>query len=264
MARERLLKWFLLLGTGVVLFSPAIGRAAGLGGGGVQATAIVNGRLVHVGPGSVVGVGERHGGLCSLGHPIQVMGRVPDDSGPAAAEIRIHVNQDCQFIVQSVRMLKNPPTSPSEAKDRSTQATIRDRRGRSSLRLDPDSPVNHYGWAKERVEEYVNIVVTYTYTEMKYTRNGGSVYNGNSGSCAFWQDGGGWTVTFEGCIISGQGPSQVYVWGQYHFSSSIPPRPSYSLYAKFGANPGPYFTGLVKNGNVPMGWDAIYSGGIYY
>jgi len=130
--------------------------------------------------------------------------------------------------------------------------------------IEPTAVVNHYGWAKHRVEEYVNIPVTYTYVEMYYTRDGTRVYNGHGAICKHWNDGGGWTDTLEACNYSGSGPSSVYVYGRYHFSSWIPPQPSYSLSARFTADPGPRYTCSVSNGSMPLGWGHICSGGIYY
>jgi hypothetical protein len=262
----RRLRWSVtagFLGVLVILFSPPVVADVNPP---YSVTAVLGGEEVAVGTGSVIGKGRPVGDdSCLFAKRSEVSFEVPDDQGPFALEIRLHVNDECDLIIQSIEPMANPPTAPPpaegsvEEEPRGPDGAATDGSGITTL-----AAVRHYGWARHRVEEYVNIWVTYTYVEMKYTRDGGRVYGGSAGLCRWWNDGAGWTVTGRGCTWNPSGPSSVWIRGGYHFSSWIPPQPEYTLYARFIADPGPRRTCSLSEGVVPLGWDAICTGGIYW
>jgi len=231
-----------------------------------QVTATVGGRVVALSPGMVIATGTRTGDVCRFPSAIEVSATVPDDQGLAAVEIRTHVNELCQMVVESAGPIENPPTQPPPEIGASEElgANVWPPEDGTAAPIEPLAVVNHYGWTKHRVEEYVNIPVTYIYVEMKYKRDGNRVYGGSGALCRMWNDGAGWTQTMQACNTSGSGPSSVYVYGRAKFSSWIPPQPSYALSARFTADPGPRHTCSVSQGTIPLGWDAICSGGLYY
>ena len=256
---------FLVAGTAAVLIGPA-GAALSLGSEpGYRATAVVGGREITAVPGTVIATGVPTGTGCRFDVPVEISGQAPDNGGAAAMEIRTHVNDTCPFVVVSVTPLTNPPQPPPAPASPDLPTTaVGAATTASGVRPAATTVVNHYGWAKHRVEEYVNIPVTYTYVEMKYKRDGSKVYGGSGGYCQPWNDGMGWTVTLEACNWDPNGPTAVFIYGRYHFSSWIPPQPSYSLSARFTADPGARFTCAVYSGTIPLGWGHICSGGLYY
>jgi hypothetical protein len=258
----RRVKWALsLLGAGalIALSAPMVSALTeGELPPGYDATVVLNGHEVPATPGTVIAVGQAGSAGCEFRtFRAEVSGRVPDDMGPAAMAIRIEVDELCQMVVSSVEVIT--PPAPPPATDSGAIAV-----GTAAITEAATTAVNHYGWAKGWVEEYVNIPVTRTNVEMKYKRDGGRVFGGSAGSCWPWNDGGGWTVRFESCNWNPSGPNQVWIKGQYHFSSWIPPQPSYSLSAKFRADPGPGYSCSLTNGSRPWGWGFECDGGVYY
>jgi hypothetical protein len=247
----------------LVLFGPAATAIAQQGlPPGYRATVTINGHVVPATPGTVIAVGSTNATGCNFATDAEVSGRVPDGIGAAALEIRLSVTDSCRMVVSSATVL-DAPTAPDDAAggDLPVEASSPPQRQTASGTL---AVVNHFGWAKNRVEEYVNIPVTYTYVEMKYKRDGGRVYGGSAGLCRPWNDGGGWSVSFEACNWNPNGPNSVFIYGRYHFSSWIPPLPKYDLSARFTADLAPRYTCNVTDGNIPWGWGQICSGGIYY
>jgi hypothetical protein len=248
----------------VMAFVPGASSAALADRSSGAVTAVIDGQEVAVGVGSVISDGQPEGDRCVL-PASEIRFTVPDNRGAFALEIRSGVNDRCDLVIESIKPLKNPPTSPPASESSVAEeptATLSPQTAEQDVTA--LAGVRHYGWARHRVEEYINIWVTYTYVEMKYTRDGSRVYGGTNGLCRYWQDGGGWTVTKKGCTWNPNGPSSVWIRGGYHFSSWIPPQPEYTLWARFIADPGPRRTCSLTDGVVPWGWDAICTGGVYW
>jgi hypothetical protein len=103
--------------------------------------------------------------------------------------------------------------------------------------------------------------------EMKYIRNGGSVYGGSAPAYYDWDDGlPGWGHSNQAYTWGPDGPSQVFIYRRTKFWNPGPPQPSYALSARFKADPAPNYGGTcsVSQGNIPAGWDQFCEGGIYY
>jgi hypothetical protein len=238
-------------------------------GGGVpyEVSAMIGDREVPVGVGSVIGAGQRVGDQCFI-PASEIRFTFPDNRGAYALEIRSGVNDNCDLVIESIKQLKNPPTSPPASDGGVAEEPTEEPTGVIAQTAEQEvteaTGVRHFGWARHRVEEYFNITVTYTYVEMKYTRDGGHVWAGTSPLCRWWNDGIGWSVTSKGCTWDYNGPSAVWIKAGYHFSNAIPPRPAYTLWARFIADPGPRRTCSLTNGEVPLGWDSICTGGIYW
>ena len=175
----RRVKWALsLLGAGVLIALSAPMVSALTEGElppGYEATVVLNGHEVPATPGTVIAVGRAGSAGCEFRTlRAEVSGRVPDDMGPAAMAIRIEVDESCHMVVSSVEVI-TPPAPPPPATDSGAIAV-----GTAAITEAATTAVNHYGWAKGWVEEYVNIPVTRTNVEMKYKRDGGRVFGGSA------------------------------------------------------------------------------------
>jgi hypothetical protein len=261
----RRLKWFALSVVAATLFASQLPSASAASAPPYSVTAKLGGKEVKVVVGSVISKGQPQGDSCLLTQPSELSVTFPDSGGAFALEIQSGVNDNCDLVIESIKPFKDPPTAPPPSEGSVSEEPTT---ALSPQVVEQDvtalAGVRHFGWAKHRVEEYIAIPVTRTYVEMKYTRDGTHVWAGTVGKCSWWNDGLGWEVTSKGCTWNPSGPTSVWIRGGYFFSSWIPPQPSYTLWARFIADPGPRHTCSLTDGVVPAAWRAYCTGGIYW
>jgi hypothetical protein len=198
--------------------------------------------------GSVVAQGTLTPGFdaCSFSTPSVIGGSIPDDVGPIALSITTHMDSSCTVRITSILVSPNPPTEPS---------------GSGAA---PASEVYHRGWAFHTVFEYVNITVTEERVKMTYTRNGSQVYDGRDRFGQDYTDILPWHTDLEAYNWDPDGPTAVFNYRRTHYSSLLPPKPGYTISARFTADPGARFTCGWYQGTLPLGWDRTCSGGLYW
>jgi hypothetical protein len=259
------------------------------------AFAIVNGTKTSIAPGQVVAQGVILGGgqgilpetvLCSLPTEVQIGTNLPE--GAISGDIVTSFNATCQLVVESVSIdassagpeslgvgradptSRHGPVSASPATvepppdgELNTDPPELENLGQGRVE-EGTSAVAHRGWAKAIVQEQFGVTSTEVYVDMRYTRNGGRVYNGRNPLYRdYTSDWPCWHVNPRSYSWWPDGPSNVYIHRRTHFDNCSAPHPDYTTGAKFVANPGPdHICGIT--GNLPTFWDFRCRGGTYW
>ena len=228
----------------------------------------MNGSWVPVSIGSVIGTGFLNSstGVCTFKAPVEVSLAVGTDLGPSAMGVDLDVDASCRVVVGSIYLETPAPTSgPTDGSDTSVVPSLAKSPQSTAGDLAPTSAVNHKGWTRANMLEYVDITVNKVYVAMNYTRNGGSVYNGSNPVGTDWVDDTAiWQWQVKNYAWWPDGPSNVYILRSTYFHSSVPPRPTYTFHAKFVADPDPHHRCGLDSGAIPAGWELRCEGGLYY
>jgi hypothetical protein len=220
-----------------------------------QAQAKIGGQWVPVTVGTVVAQGVLADESCTFVPPLALQ-------GAAGIQVGLHVDGNCVASIDVVRAVPGPSSPPAGVQtDPLPSLQSPDSGSQESYSL--ATAVNHYMWAKATVQEQFGVMSSEVYVEMKYTRDGGHLYNGNSPG--YYDDTSSWpcwTVTPEAYNWNPNGPSSVFIYRRTHFRNCSPPHPDYDLSARATADPSPRHT--CNTPAVPTFWDVRCNGGIYY
>lgn len=222
---------------------------------GLVATARISGVQVPIAVGSTVGQGRFDGQQCQFSPAVSV-------SAAEGVEVVVSVNDSCTAVVTGMTQSTAPSVRP-ESVVTGVQPALATGTSPTTRQVSPLAVVNHYMWAKNTVQEQFGITSFEVYVEMKYTRNGGSVYNGNSpGYRDYNSIAPCWTVTNEAYNWDPTGPTSVFIYRRTRFSSCLPPHPDAAISARATADPLPRHT--CNTPAVPKFWDLRCNGGKYY
>lgn len=245
-----------------------------------QFEAMVGDRVFAITEGAVVYQAEPAGnGLCEVDQEVGVGATIPNQLPIESVSIAFEPNEQCEFIITDISLTQASPTTDLGANIPSLPPAAP---GLTLARVLIPSPAitlpstgdanNRYtvykGWTKGRIEEYVNIDTNQAYSEFRYFhwRDSSGGYkvdkpHAYDGYC--WSD-HHWIWVNDRCEMRtyDQEPAQQWYESFSHFHSSVPPRPDYTLYETYFAQPTFWnYDCSIRQGKVPTGWDHRCEGG---
>lgn len=251
----------------------------------VQAEGVVDGIKADLTDGSVVYQAQPTADGCSVPERVGIGAVVQDSANVDSVSISTRFDDACRLVVTDIQTSAStqdtglpvevetsslPPETPPAAPG----ITIPVEGTQAVDALDiPDThayKVQLYkGWTKSRMEEYVNIDTTQSYMEFQYFHYRDNTFTGyrvdrphkEHGWC--WMD-SKWIWINDKCEYKSydQSPAQVWYEDWAHFHSSTPPRPDYTHYSTYFAEPTFFnFDCYLSQGVQPAGWGFNCEGG---
>lgn len=242
--------------------------------------AIVGNDVFEITEGAVVYTAQPTAdGLCRVDEKVGVGAMVPNDAPIEAVSISFEPNEQCEFVVTDISVTQatpgiDPAANLPEPPPAAAGTTIA-RVVNPAIYVNPPTVYDtqssytvYKGWTKGRMEEYVNIDTNRAYSEFRYFHwrdaNGGYKVDrphAFDGYC--WSD-SKYIWVNDRCEMKGydQDPGQQWYESWSHFHSSVPPRPDYTLYETYFAQPTFWnYSCDIRQGVVPTGWDHRCQGG---